>query len=195
LVLRSEFDELAKLADDGLITAKQARDAGFTDSVLARLMQRGRLERMARGVYRIPQLGSDRFSQYREGVLWAQSSQGPSIVALSMESALAAYGLSDVNPAAVHLTVPKATRLRRKRPEWVVIHAADLAANEVQVHEGLPVTTIERTIRDLTDIGTRIDLLLQAIAGARREGFIGMAESRRLRYRLAKLRGTIEGSD
>lgn len=64
---RSRFDELAALADEnnGLVTADQARRAGFTDSVLTRLVQRGRIERTARGVYRVPYLTPDRFAQYR----------------------------------------------------------------------------------------------------------------------------------
>ena len=55
---RTRFDELVALSEehDGLLTAKQARDAGIADSVLARLTQRGRLDRAARGVYRIPHL-------------------------------------------------------------------------------------------------------------------------------------------
>ena len=74
---RSRFDELAALAEenDGLVTADQARQAGFTDSVLARLVQRGRIERTARGVYRVPYLTPGRFPQYREAVLWAKANQ------------------------------------------------------------------------------------------------------------------------
>ena len=36
---------------------------------LVRLAQRGRIERTARGVYRIPYVPLNRFSQYREAVL------------------------------------------------------------------------------------------------------------------------------
>ena len=42
----SRFDELVTLAEehDGLFTSEQARDSGFTDSVLSRLARRGRIE-------------------------------------------------------------------------------------------------------------------------------------------------------
>ena len=78
---RTRFDELLALAEahDGLLTAKQARDTGIADSVLARLTQRGRLERVARGVYRIPHFPLNRFSQYREAVLWAKADEGPQL--------------------------------------------------------------------------------------------------------------------
>ena len=51
-VPRTRFPELIALAEenDGLLTATQARKAGISDSVLARLTQRGRLLRTARGV-------------------------------------------------------------------------------------------------------------------------------------------------
>src|SRR5579862_88083 len=147
-VPRSRFDELAALAEenDGLITAEQARAEGFTDSVLARLVQRRRIKRIARGVYRIPYFSPGHFSQYREAVLWAKANRGPDPVAISHATALAVYGISDANPASIHLTVPRDARLRRKTPKGVVVHHGDLSASNITIHEDIPVTTIERTI-------------------------------------------------
>src|SRR5580704_3026618 len=171
---RSRFDELISLAEenDGLVTADHARQAGFTDSVLARLVQRGRIERTSRGVYRIPYLTPGRFSQYREAVLWARANRGPEQVAISHSTALAAYEISDVNPRAVHITVPKAARLRRQKPKGIVVHREDLSAEDITIHEGMPLTTISRTVADLLKSGERVDLIRQAISDARREGFI-----------------------
>ena len=52
---RTRMDELYALAEehDGLLASKDARALGIQDSVLVRLAQRGRLERMSRGVYRM----------------------------------------------------------------------------------------------------------------------------------------------
>ena len=185
-VPRTRFDELVALAEenDGLVTAEQAREAGFTDSVLARLAQRQRIERTARGVYRIPYFPPGRFSQYREAVLWARANRGPHDVALSRATALVVYGISDANPSAIHITVPKSARLRRQKPKGVVVHREDLTPEDVVVQEGIPVTTIGRTVTDLLRSGGRIDLVRQAISDARREGFIGDAEARRLRRRV-----------
>ncbi len=180
---RSRFDELVALAEehDGLLTADQARHAGFTDSVLARLVQRGRLERTARGVYRIPYIPPDRFSQYREAVLWAKANRGPEEAALSHATALAVYGISDANPSMIHLTVPRSARLRRQMPKGVVLHREDLAPEDITVEEGIPLTTISRTIADLLRSSGRLDLIRQAIADARREGLIRDSEARQLR--------------
>jgi predicted transcriptional regulator of viral defense system len=182
-VPHSRFDELANLAEenDGLITSSRARRAGIADSVLVRMVQRGRLERVARGVYRMPYFAPDRFSQYREAVLWAQASRGPGTVALSHETALVIYGISDANPASVHLTVPKEARFRREHPPGIVLHPGVLAEKEIRTIEGLPVTTVSKTIADLVRVGTRTDLVTQAITEAKREGFIDGREVRRLR--------------
>ena len=183
---RSRFDELVSLAEDndGLVTAEQARAEGFTDSVLARLVQRRRIERIARGVYRIPYFSPGRLSQYREAVLWAKANRGPDPVALSHATALAVYGISDANPASIHLSVPTNARLRRKTPKGVIVHHGDLTSVDISMQEDLPVTTIDRTITDLLQSGARTDLLKQAVSDARREGYIDSAAAARLRRRI-----------
>lgn len=178
--------------NDGLLTARQAREAGIADSVLARLAQRGRLERAARGVYRVPYFPSNRLSQYREAVLWVKAAGGPRQAALSHATALVVYGISDANPHVVHLTVPRKARLRRVCPKWVRLHRADLRPGEVTVHEGLPITTVARTVEDMLAIGGQVSLVKQAISGARREGYINRAEAQRLARRVARYVRTIE---
>jgi predicted transcriptional regulator of viral defense system len=180
------MDELFQMAEanDGLFTSKQARDKGIQDSVLVRLAQRGRLVRAARGVYRIAHYPPDRFAQYREAVLWAQASHGPERTALSHETALLVFGLSDVNPEKVHLTVPTRARLRREKPIWVVIHRADLAPHDLTEHEGIPVTSAERTITDILATNQRTELVRQAITDARREGYLNAEQEARLRRAL-----------
>ncbi len=183
LMPRTRMDELYALAEEhaGLLLSKEARSQGIKDSVLVRLAQRGRLERMSRGVYRIAHYPADRLAQYREAILWARASQGPEHVALSHETALALYGISDVNPARVHLTVPVAARLRRERPEWITIHRADLAKDEILLHEGLPVTAVERSIMDVLSTSRRTEIARQAIAEALREGLLHADQAGTLR--------------
>jgi len=180
------MDELIAIAEenDGLLTSKQARRVGILDSVLARLAQRGRLERAARGVYRIAHYPQPRFSQYREAILWAEASQGPEEAVLSHETALAIYGISDANPSKVHITVPKSARLRRERPAWIAIYRDNLGPADVILHEGLPVTTVARTITDVLHSSGRTDLVRQAISDAKRDGLINDSETALLRRRV-----------
>ncbi|HVJ06483.1 MAG TPA: type IV toxin-antitoxin system AbiEi family antitoxin domain-containing protein [Candidatus Saccharimonadales bacterium] len=193
---RSRMDELFALGEenDGLFTSKQARELGIKDSVLARLAQRGRLERTARGVYRVAHYPSDRFAQYREAVLWVQASSGPVQIALSHETALLLYGISDVNPASVHLTVPKQARLRREKPKWIVIHKADLASPDLTEYEGMPVTSMERTILDIFNTTHRIDFVRQAITDARRQGYVNSEQAGRLRQIVTRYSQKLEGN-
>jgi predicted transcriptional regulator of viral defense system len=181
---RTRMNELYVLAEehDGLLTSKEARALGIRDSVLVRLMQRGRLERMSRGVYRIAHYPTDRLAQYREAVLWAQASHhGPERIALSHETALVLYGISDVNPSRVHLTVPTSARLRREHPEWIMIHRADLTEQEISQHEGMSVTTVERSVMDVLSTTHRTDIARQAISDALREGLLNSAKASDLR--------------
>jgi predicted transcriptional regulator of viral defense system len=182
------MDELFALAEehDGLLTSKEARAAGIQDSVLVRLAQRGRLERMTRGVYRIAHYPVDRLAQYREAVLWAKASQGPERIALSHETALLLYGISDANQSRVNLTVPTSARLRRKCPEWVAIHKANLSLEELGEHEGLPVTTVSRSIMDVLLATRRIDVARQSVSDAVRAGLLNSAEASSLRRSLAR---------
>ncbi len=185
---RSRMDELFALAEEnnGLLTSKEAREAGIMDSVLARLARRGRLDRVARGVYRIAHYPADRFAQYKEAVLWARASKGPERIALSHETALLIYGISDANPAGVHLSVPRNARLRRECPKWIVIHRADLSSEDVTEQEGMPVTSMERTILDVLTATHRIDLVRQAIGDARREGYLNAQQTGRLRQAVSR---------
>jgi len=182
------MNELVAIAEenDGLLTSRQARNAGIRDSVLARLAQRGRLERAARGVYRIAHFPQSRFSQYREALLWAEANHGPEEpdVALSHETALALFGFSDANPSLVHITVPKTARLRRERPKWIAVHRGDLGPLDVTLHEGLTVTTIARTITDVLNATSRISLATQAVTDAKRTGYINASEAARLKRQI-----------
>ena len=117
-------------------------------------------------------------------MLWAKANRGPGTVAISHETALAVYGVSDANPSLIHLTVPKSARLRREKPQTVIVHRDDLANNDITVQEGLPLTTMSQTVKDLLTSGGRIDLLRQAISDARREGYSGSAEAGKLRRRI-----------
>ena len=184
--MRSRIDELLPFAEEneGFVTAAQARSLGIKDSVLARLTQRGKLQRVARGVYRIPYFPSDPLGQYREAILWARADSGPKQIALSHETALAVYGISDANPSRVQITVPKSARLRRRRPKWVEIHRADLRASDIVNRKGLPVTTIEKAIPDLLEETGRVGLARGALKDARKQGYISAEKASALTRRL-----------
>jgi len=171
------------IAEDqaGYFTAAQARSAGLHQVRLVQLAQQGNIERVSRGVYRFARFPVSRHGHFMEAVLWPQVRRPDVTGVVSHESALAIHGLSDVSPARVHVTLPTAVRIRRQVPKGLVIHHADLAPEDVERVEGVPVTTPERAIRDAHASHAGNALVAQAIADGRRNGALSTVAAGRLR--------------
>lgn len=189
---RSLLTEIMNIAEehDGLVSSVVARKSGISASALVKMADRGRLERIARGVYRVPffPASSSRFSDYHQAIAWARSGHGPQAI-ISHESALALHGISDVLPAKLHITIPKPSRFqRRKIPSRIIVHRDNLTAKEITTREGVPVTTIERTIRDVIDQG-QTDFAAQAIRDARQDRHIDSKTATQLSNYLKQCRG------
>jgi predicted transcriptional regulator of viral defense system len=88
---------------------------------------------------------------------------------ISHDSAMALYDLSDLLPAQVHVTVPR-TASRRRR--GIRLHTKQLSQHDVTRYEGLPVTTIQRTLVDVTAAGLADELVSLAIRQAVRRGLV-----------------------
>jgi predicted transcriptional regulator of viral defense system len=58
------------------------------------------------------------YNQFMKSVLWT----GVPEACLSHDTALYAYGGSDINPAAIHITVAKKRRIARKGGQGYVVH-------------------------------------------------------------------------
>ncbi len=145
-------------AQAGYFTATQARAAGYSRQLLRHHVQAGRLLHVQHGVYRLARFPhSPREDLY---VAWLRC--GPRAV-LSHDSALELYGLSDALPSAVHVTVPRGASLRRP---GLRLHTAALRPDEVTQWQGLPVTTVARTIADVAARGAQEWVVRQAIREA-----------------------------
>lgn len=173
------YDAVHELAleQHGVFTPAQAAEAGVRGTALTMMVNRGRLVRIAHGLLRDPGTPISRWTQYAAAVWWPYGVTG----VLSHETALAILDLSDVNPARLHVTVPKAHRSRRRPLRGMVLHHADLAQDEIMSVEGLPITTAWRTIRDCAETHLGPALLRQAIEEARSKGYLTEREAGRLR--------------
>jgi predicted transcriptional regulator of viral defense system len=87
-------------------------------------------------------------------------------------------------PSRVHLTVPNDARLRRRKPKWIVIHRGNLPPSDMATHEGLPVTTVAKSVLDVMEATGGLGVARQAIKDARKEGYITAAELNRLMRQL-----------
>lgn len=170
----SRFIDLAETAAErfGLVTVADACAAGYEPKSLAKLAQRGQLERVSRGVYRVPFLPGGALQAYLAAALWPQGARG----VLSHETALELWDVSDVNPAKIHVTVPAAHRAQREIPAAYVIHREDLDAAEVTAVEGVPVVRLARALRECARAHVGGDLLEQAARNGRARGLLSAAE-------------------
>jgi predicted transcriptional regulator of viral defense system len=154
----------------GYFTAAQARAAGLHPVRLVQLERSEDVERVSRGVYRLVRYPVSTVGQYMEASLWPQVRRPNTRGTISHESALALYGLSDVSPNKVHITLPPDMRIRREPPKNLKIHYAPLDPADVQIVESIPVTTADRAIRDVDAAHLGPALVRQAIDDGRRTG-------------------------
>jgi predicted transcriptional regulator of viral defense system len=167
----------------GYFTARQAAGAGFSWERLADYSKNGRFQRVAHGVYRLAQFPSSRFEDLF--VAWLKC--GPKS-AISHESALVLYDLSDVLPGEIHVTVPRTASRRRI---GIHLHTNRLSPTNVVKREGLRVTSVPRTIADVAKAGLYDHHIARAIREALERGLTTTqalnSEARRRGGRTARL--------
>jgi predicted transcriptional regulator of viral defense system len=137
-------------------TLSQAAELGVSRYRLLKLVSEGRVEQLARGIYRVSKGDINEEDQYRAAALRVGE---PSAICLI--SALAQYGLTDVIPKKTWILVPNSKRtaypdlklLRTRNPEWHI---------GIERRDGYSITSLERTIVDClnyrTKIGTQIGI-------------------------------------
>jgi very-short-patch-repair endonuclease len=103
----------------------------------------GRLHQVHRGVYAVGHRRLTREGRWMAAVLAA----GPGAV-LSHRSAAALCGLRRTSRSVIEVTAPHRRRLR----ERIRVRRAPLPADEVTVVDGIPVTTVARTLLDLAAV-------------------------------------------
>jgi predicted transcriptional regulator of viral defense system len=171
VLARDELWDIAT-AQHGFVTAQQATEAGIGKQTLQMLVHRGTLDRAAHGVYRFPHYPVGEHDQLALAVLWTRVPEA----ALSHETALDAYGISDVNPNRIHVTVGKQRRFRRAGGEDYVVHYEDLDAKQVGWWQEIPTVTPATAIAQCIAFGTPTYLLRQAIERGHAQGYLKTAQ-------------------
>ena len=166
----------------GYVTAADARDLGIAVVELGKLAHRGRLERVSYGLYRFAEWPVSANDSLMEAVLWTRDPRA----ALSHDTALAVYEVSDINPATIHVTVPPRTRrIRRTQPNSAVtVHYERLNPEQIGWWEQIPTVTLPTAIDQCIATGVRTDIVTTAINTARRLGRIDEATANRQRQAL-----------
>lgn len=159
-----------------LVTRRQLVGLGLTDRMIDRRIAVGLLVSVARGILRI---GGAPVT-WRQRVLAACLAGGPGCVA-SHRTAAALHRLDDFGPGDVEVSLPRSRRFRSSG--ITVHHMSRLDRVDVTVVDGVPVTTIARTLVDLAGVldPARLEEVLD---GALRDGLVRRA---RIRWRIGEL--------
>lgn len=161
------------LDQHGYVTLRDATALGVTKAAVDQLLARAQLERVAHGVYRFPQLPATPQGPYMLAVLWT----GTPRACLSHDTALAVREVCDINPDRVHLTVPRARRVRRAAGDLYVVHRQDLDEHQVGWWEQVPTVTLPTAVEQCIAGGVPTYLLRQALDNGRRTGALTVTET------------------
>lgn len=157
----------------GFFTTKQAKAAGFAENTHPYHVQTGNWIREHRGIYRLSLFPTPDRPDLVLWSLWSRNRREETEGVFSHQTALSLHDLSDVNPAKLHMTVPKGFRRNSDIPRILVIHYHDLPEADVQIESGYKYTRPLRTILDLIETGTiERTLLIQALRQAIDRGLI-----------------------
>jgi predicted transcriptional regulator of viral defense system len=165
-----DWDRLYRTASEqeGLFTTRQAAEAGYSPQLMVHHLHGGRARRVRRGIYRLVHFPPGEHEELVVAWLWSER-EG----VLSHQTALALHELSDVLPAQVHLTLPASWRRRRFRvPPGVVLHHAELPAEDRTWSGAVPVTSVRRSLEDCASAGLTPELLRQAARQALGRGLV-----------------------
>lgn len=149
------FQRIAAISEDqwGLVTRRQAHRAGVGWSSLAQLTQRGLLERVAHGVYRVRGSGEPDHLDLRAAWLQLDPEKfawelldDPDLAVVSHASAADMYGVGDLRADVHEFTLPK--RRQSRRPD-VRLHRGRIPRDRWIILRGLPVLRAGWVIGDL----------------------------------------------
>ena len=127
-----------------VVSAGQAREAGFTEAAIRWRLRSGEWRRLHRGAY-----ATFTGEPSREAKLWAAILRvGPGAV-LSHETAAEVHGIIDKPVGPIHVSVPAERRPGREKIRGVVVHRVRCLVPQWQPPWRLPRTTVEDTVLDL----------------------------------------------
>jgi predicted transcriptional regulator of viral defense system len=142
----------------GYFTAAQAKTLGYSYPAQAHHVNAGNWQRIDRGIFRLREWIPD---VHDDLVRWALWSKGRAVV--SHDTALGVYGVGEFESPRIHLTVPPGFRMH---DEALLLHRAELPADDVVDRTGFRVTTLARSLVDVAMLSSDEDQLARAIEEA-----------------------------
>ena len=176
---REAYRRLFEVADQqqGYFTAKQAKAAGFAENTHPYHVKAGNWVREHRGIYRLALYPWTDRPDLALWALWSRNRNEEIEGVYSHHTVLSFYNLSDLNPAKIHMTVPKDFRRNSEIPGVLLLHYADLPDSDVETAQGFKITRPLRAILDLIEAGTvERNFIRQAVTQAVDRGLITLQQ-------------------
>jgi predicted transcriptional regulator of viral defense system len=173
------LEQLRDIALDqhGYVTTAQATNLGVPRPELSKMTARNRIERVAHGVYRIPQVTESQYDPFMLAVLWT----GAPEACLSHETALALRETSDINPTKIHVTVNRKRRINRAGGKGYILHFQDLEPEQATWFMNMPIVDIATAIEQCIQSGVPGYLIEQAIEAAGKTSALPKPDQERLK--------------
>lgn len=127
----------------GVVTRAQLLELGLGRRAIGHRLERGRLHPIHRGVYAVGHPELSRAARWTAAVL----AGGPGAV-LSHRCAGALWGIRSDSRSRIEVTTPRGQHAR----PGIQFHRSWLPPDEVTVRDGIPVTTVPRTLFDLAAV-------------------------------------------
>lgn len=158
MIIVGATEEIIKMAkeNNGIVTTAMVVAAGFSRGNIKYLVDKGMIEKSARGVYILPKVWDDEIfnlqNRFKRGIY-------------SHETALFLWDLTDRTPNRYHMTFPVNYNLTKPKEEDVRCVQCkkglyDLGIAEVTTPGGNTVRTynVERTLCDILRLYSRMDI-------------------------------------
>jgi len=153
---RDAANKLFEIAErqQGYFTYKQALVAGYYRRATHFYAKTGEWLREKRGIYRLAKFPIADRPDLVIWSLWSADRKGNIQGVYSHQTALSIYDITDVNPAKIHMTVPRSFRKGTSLPIILVLHRAEIPQSDISHFQGYRVTSPARTIRDMLEADT-----------------------------------------
>lgn len=188
----------------GFFTARQAKAVGYADNRHPYHVRVGNWIRERRGIYRLARFPLPSRPDLILWQLWSHNRAGEPQGTFSHRTALTLYGLSDVMPSKLDMTVPPGFQRMAAIPTVLRLRKQRLDDGDVETIDGVRVTTPRRTLVDTIVAGqVASEFQVQAVQDAIRLGLVTLPQledvqvslSRRAARRLAAILKQVRSAD
>ncbi len=159
--LRSRLFALAA-EQSGYFTAAQAKHVGYSYPAQAHHVGAGNWVRVDRGIFRLADWVPGTHDELARWHLWSKQR-----ATVSHDSALGVHGVGEFESPRIHLTVPSGFRMSN---DALILHVADLPAEDIEARPGFRLTTLVRSLIDVAAEHADEDQLARALEEALARG-------------------------